>query len=537
MNAIRKRPISSRITIALVVAALLIIAVIQLPQQKAAAQEGQNLPWNELSLGAVTGPAGTLFYFDGTAGDSVSIEVNGISGFIPSIFLLDANKAPLAQELNAANTSAAILNATLFNTGLYYVQINGVNNSVGQFTILLKRGLPPGIPLPLDIETQGLLAPSLPVVYYDFQLNPTGPTQLEVRSMTEGYSPLVTVLDPNGEVVATLTSTHLVGVTLEFGPGEGTYKLAVDLGEFAEPVEFSALFSNVIPDSETPPTSNPPQTGPSTTQEANDGSSTICRITPDGDGANVRAGGSTEHDTVGFLAGGQYAQAIGYNPANGSWYEIILPNNVRGWIASFVVTTTGPCNTLSVTTYPAVGSSGGSSGGSGSPTATRTPTATGSPESTDEPDDPTATQPSGPTATYTPSYTPTTPPPPPTAPPDTTSLPPLNIPLDETASATDYVSYPNGDTQDKISWNVTGMNPNVALPGGRARLVITATCFGTGTEYITFFTTGQTYSCGQTIVDREVTYDSRTGLVTIDAIGGSGTYVQWVLTATATRLN
>jgi len=68
-------------------------------------------------------------------------------------------------------------------------------------------------------------------------------------------------------------------------------------------------------------------------------------------------------------------------------------------------------------------------------------------------------------------------------------------------------------------------------------LVIQATCFGTGTEHVTFFTGGQTYSCGQTLVDREVTYDSRTGQVTITATGGEGTYVQWVLTGTATRTN
>ena len=107
------------------------------------------------------------------------------------------------------------------------------------------------------------------------------------------------------------------------------------------------------------------------------------------------------------------------------------------------------------------------------------------------------------------------------------------IPLDDTASNLDYVSYPQGDTQDRVQWDITGMNPNVALTGGRARLVITATCYGTGTEYIEFFTGGQTYGCGDTVVDREVTYDTRTGMVTITAVGGQGTYVQWVLTGTA----
>lgn len=529
MTVISKKPVIARAVIALGVAILLVMSMIRLPEQKAVAQEGQGLPWNEITLGAVTGPGGTLFYFEGAAGDTISLEVNGISGFVPNIFLLDANKAPLAQELNAAGVASITLNATLFTTGLYYVQVNGVNNSVGQFIVLLQRGLPPGIPLIVDVETQGLLAPNLPAIYYDFQTSPIQPTYLKVRSLTEGYSPLVTVLDSNAEVVATLNSTQLVGVTLEFGPGSNEYKLAIDLGNFGQPVQFSVLVSHSTSDGSGASSSS----GPSVTQEPTDGSSSsVCRVRPDGDGANVRAGGSTDHQTVGFLAGNQTAQAIGYNPANGTWYEIILPNNVRGWIASFVVTTSGPCGALPLTTYPAASSSGGPSGGSPSPTYSPTPTGTQyTPTYTYTPT-------FGPS--YTPSHTPTYThtPPPPTAPPDSFSLPPMNIPMDGGPLVTsDYVSYPNGDTEDRISWNVTGMNPNVALPGGRARLVITATCSGSGTEYITFFTGGRNYTCGQTIVDREVTYDSRTGLVTITATGGTSTYVQWTLTARADRVN
>ena len=150
------------------------------------------------------------------------------------------------------------------------------------------------------------------------------------------------------------------------------------------------------------------------------------------------------------------------------------------------------------------------------------------------------------TATYTPTYTPTDVPPtatytptdpPPVAPPDANFNDPLNIPLDSTASVTDFVSHPTGDTVDRVRWDITGMNPNTVLSGGRAQLTISISCFGTGTDHVQFFTGGQTYSCGQTIVDREVTYDSRTGQVTITAVAGESTYVQWVVTGTATRIN
>jgi cysteine-rich repeat protein len=123
------------------------------------------------------------------------------------------------------------------------------------------------------------------------------------------------------------------------------------------------------------------------------------------------------------------------------------------------------------------------------------------------------------------------------APPDANFNSPLNIPLDSTASVTDFVSYPGGDHQDKVRWDIIGMNPNSSLSGGRARLTIAVSCFGSGIPNVQFFTGGQTFSCGQTIVDREVTYDSRTGQVTITAVGGANTYVQWVLTGTATRVN
>jgi hypothetical protein len=136
-----------------------------------------------------------------------------------------------------------------------------------------------------------------------------------------------------------------------------------------------------------------------------------------------------------------------------------------------------------------------------------------------------------PTLTFTRTPTPSVP----TAPPDNEFNTPLNVPLDSSASSTDFVSYPDGDTTDRVRYDVTGLNSNSALPGGRARLTITASCFGTGTANINFTTGGQTFKCGQTIVNRLVTADSRTGTIVIEAVGGTNTYVQWVLSGSAQR--
>lgn len=123
------------------------------------------------------------------------------------------------------------------------------------------------------------------------------------------------------------------------------------------------------------------------------------------------------------------------------------------------------------------------------------------------------------------------------APADARFNDPLDIPLDNTTSVLDFVSYPNGDTEDRVRYQVLGMNANPSLSGGQARLTIAVSCFGDNIDQIQVFAGGTTFSCGETIVDQTVTADSDTGSVTITAVGGVGTYVQWVLTGTATRVN
>ena len=145
-----------------------------------------------------------------------------------------------------------------------------------------------------------------------------------------------------------------------------------------------------------------------------------------------------------------------------------------------------------------------------------------------------------PTTEATPTRTPTSTPSGQIAPEDAPFNNPLDIPLDNTVSVLDFVFCPLGDTEDRVRWDITGMNPNSSLPGGRARLTIQASCFGQGTEHIQFFTGGQTYTCGQSVVDMEVAFASKMGSVTITAVGYDGvtnTYVQWVLTGTAIRVN
>ena len=191
-------------------------------------------------------------------------------------------------------------------------------------------------------------------------------------------------------------------------------------------------------------------------------------------------------------------------------------------------------------------------------TNTRTPRATATPQPpTETPVPPTATN------TRTPRNTATPPPPtetpvPPTATntrtPRATSTPrpPTGTPLAYAPADNDYeldvttgtvttisdmVSYSEGDQEDRVVYTVLNVNRDAKQPGGELTLTITATCTGTGVENIRFATGGQTFACGDTIISRQVVFDSKSGSILIAAFRGEGTLVTWTLTGTAEQVN
>ncbi|MCB9436468.1 MAG: SH3 domain-containing protein [Anaerolineales bacterium] len=364
-----------RIGIVLGILITIVGLIVYLPHE-AQAQDGQSLVWGELTLGQVIGSDGALYQFEGNPGDTVTIQVGGISGFLPTVTLLDASRAIVSQDLNVGQTATVTLNFTLFSADAYYVQIGEVNSSVGQFTILLERSLPPGIPLAAGILTTGAVAPNLTSVIYDFETNPSSNTWVQVRSITDGYSPQVVIMDMTGDVVVDLSSTRLVAASLELGPSDETLKMVVSLGEFATQASYEIEFAYTA--GGTPPVTS----GPEATPEVG-----LCTITSArADGVNVRSGGSTNHPSVGILRTTDTATGIGFNSANGGWYQIRLADGQVGWVASFVVNADGECNALPITTYGTAPAStqepddgpvftpqpdsGGSSGPSGTPEVT-----------------------------------------------------------------------------------------------------------------------------------------------------------------------
>lgn len=475
--------------------------------------QGGPLNYGDNAVGSLSAISPLNFFsFSGTEGDRVTIVVIGITpGIDPIVSLLSPFQQQLAVNDNdptSPGSTDARVTVTLGQSGMHTILVNSVNNAPGDYLIRLF-GQPAAASTDVS-ETGAAAALAGTTQVFSFNASPDTPLTLNVSTTTPGFEFVVRLFSPAGQAVAISSGTAQVSVALNVPPGIGVYTAEISpvyaniAGEIAvsvnpvgqtaqEPPPPDSTAAPVLVVSATPIPQLPTATS-ETPLEQPSPTFTVTSISLEQPTATTEV--QPEQPTPTTIAATV--------PPEVATATLVPPPTTVPPTATFV-----PPPTATFTAPPP-------------PTATFTPS---------------YTPPPPPTVTYTPSYTPTTPPPPPVAPEDARFNSPLNIPLDSTISVTDFVSYPEGDTEDRVRWDITGMNSNTALSGGRARLIIAVSCFGTGTDNVQFFTGGQTYSCGQTIVDREVTFDSRTGQVTITAIGGTGTYVQWVLTGTATRTN
>lgn len=518
---------SMRRLVSVVVALCLIAVLVSLPYtpNTSFAQEGeQQITYGENLPGQIAAGSTAVFYFEAEANDVAEVQILAF-GFAPVIQIQDAGKTQvLAANQNANNDTTVELTYTTVNAGRHYIVVGGVDASqAGQFGISLAKGereLPPGTPLGSDQTLQGSVDnPDVPAVY-DFATSPDSVVTVTVRSLTGGYSPIGSVQTENGEVIASLGNPRLSGFSLSFAPGGENLKLVIDKGVFDGTASFEVSLGGSTSTSST-------GSAPVATQQPSDGGSSSsssggsdlgvglasapssgCYLSV-GQRTNIRSGGSTSHPIIAVLGVDGYLAVTGYNSANGTWYQVSIPDGRTGWMASSVVGTGGSCNNLPVANYDPVSSGGGNTGGNSTPTYTYTPTTEG------------ATAPP-PTATTSEQ----------TAPPDNDYFTEVNI-KGGSSTVSGAISYPNGDTTDKIFYDVTGFDS--VKTSGDVQLIMV--CSGTGTENVrvNFNNVGSvgTVTCnGSATTTKFHTNDSDQGFVRIDLIGGSGAYVNWSLTLT-----
>jgi uncharacterized protein YraI len=533
------------------------------------------LDYGTAVLGTLSSQSPLAIYgFNGNAGERVTVQVISLT---PGFTVSTSINAPTQQQLalgipDPVDPGTLRASYRLTDTGFHTVIIS-TTGATGDYLVRLTAS-PPFEAQPLTSAPLSLtLTPDLPSQFFYIDGNPGASQIVNVVAESPDFAFGVVLRDSSGEIVGSYTGSGQQAIALSLPAGTMRYEIEVlpltpgQVGVVIVSVGTSSASTGSSGSSgstgSTGSTGSSPQPtatvsgsvpNPVSTTEVT-GGCVATNLT--GAAINVRGGPGTNFALVSSMAAGASLSVVG---SNSGWYAVYLPNGQTAWVFGDLVTlsgdctavpfvnpnqpiatptytytptstTTGPTPTYTYTqpgptaTFQQVGPTATYTNTQPGPTATYTNTQPG----------PTATYTYTPTHTYTPTYTPTTPPPPPEAPADSNYA--LVIPLDSTASITDFVSYPGGDREDRVSYRVTGMNPSVAFSGGQARMVITASCFGTGTQNVTFFASGQTYSCGQTVVDRIVNFDSNTGGVTITAVAGPNTYVQWVLTATVTRTN
>ncbi len=500
--------------------------------------QGGSLSYGANVIGTLSAQAPLAFFtFSGSAGDLVTVDIIGITpGLDPAVSLNSPTQQQLASNDNnpgSAVPSDARISLSLPQNGIYTILVNSVSGVMGDFLVRLNgqaaaQGTALGDPASTTTLTNGMQR------VFSFDADPEAPVTLSVSSESPGLSFQVTLRTADGQIVALLGGS---AVSLNLPPGQQTYTVTVLGLEGSGQVSVSAGRPTPPPTpipSPVPTDAVTATPSPTATLEASPTPLTTCMVASNGV-VNVRSGPGTNYDIIrqirpedAYVVTGLYL----------NWYLIDLDGTL-GWARNDVVSSFGPCDAI-----PPVDTSGQPAPATMTvpppvetqevevETESATPTVQQAlPTFAPQLPAPSATPLPSATSTFTPTATPQL------APEDARFNDPLTIPLDHSASVSNFVSYPDGDNEDRINWDIDGMNPTSSLSGGRARLVIAASCFGQNIDQIRFSTGGRTFTCGETIVNQEVNYDSRTGSVVITAVGGEGTYVQWTLTGTATRVN
>lgn len=499
---------------------LLLTALAALP----ALAQPNTLAYGDRVTGALSAAAPSAFYsFDGTAGDLVALRAVSLSPDLQVSLTVLSASGPLAFSTSDAATPTvgdSSLTLRLAQSGSFQIFVGSVTGAEGNFAVLLdKIDTSAPTPLPLDQVVEVAFAPGSLAQAYSLTTSGANPTTLIINNVSSDFLFTAWVFDAEGILVAALTSADIQNGALTFALTDGSYEVViVPLDSQAQGI----VTLSVAPQAAVQPVAPPAATAPSGSAPAG-----VCSVTPANNAVNVRSAPTENASIIGSLPVGTFAPADARTESG--WYRITL-NGQQGWVAGFVVVTNGDCSALPYVDAPPPSATEDVSGQGGQ--VTQAP-----PTATEQ-----GNQQTAPTATQEQQQQATEPPPPPTAttavqeaPADANFNAPLDVPLDGTAFSSDFVSFPTGDTEDRVRYSVTGLNPNVALPGGAANLQIIASCTGTGTENIEFFTGGRTYGCGDIVFQQLVSFDSNTGTITIRAIGGSATYVQWTLTASAPR--
>jgi cell division septation protein DedD len=463
-----------------------------------------------------------LYSFSGNTAEVVTIyALSWSEAFQPSLTVLGPTGQVAFNNNDALTPMAgdARVSVVLPQTGSYSVLVGSGNGAFGEYTLALRLTTP-GISTALSDAPVTLTIPPGGQAQA-FSISSNANTSVQIASLTGGFGIAGYISAPDGHILVAFDGAlPSINVALPADEASEPYILVIFGADATQTGDVSIQLGSA---SSTP---SPQATSDNTSQASVPADQ--CAAVAGVNGVNVRSGPGTGYNVIATLAPNDYLIVTGQN--NG-WYSGSI-NGSTGWVAGSVITLTGPCSNLPFVdvSAPAPTDSPSSEPTSTAPTDAA-PTEVG----------PTATQPTvvGPTAT-TPAPTATTPAPTATTPaptePAAQIAPPdnqLNLTIDRDSGGqlTDAVSYPDGDTSDRV--RVTISNLTNFSPNSTRDVTLTLVCTGSGTENISWGTGGPSSptpnGCGQSISVFHG-FDSNQTFVNIN-MSGPG-YVNWTLVAT-----
>lgn len=322
----------------LVTVSLLVIAATLI-----SAQDSGILTYGTVIQGVVGADnAPTQYMFSGTAGDVVSIRVNGAStGMDPNVRLVGPSGETLAANDNllAAFERSAVLTYRLPVSGNYTIIVSGTTgnyvltlslNEAATTTTRLEVGRPVGVVLPQPAGLQ----------VYSFNTDPVNTTTLLIDANPLVVDAYLEVLDANGQQVALLRG-DLDNACLSFGPGDQLNEVRIAAApEIVGNVTLTLGRGPCIVGTQPPvPVVVPPfQVTPI---------NGACTIGSSGN-FNVRTGPGLQNAILVVWPAQQPLVVTGVS-ADGQWYSVLALGS-PGWVARSVVIAAGPCNQVPIVT-------------------------------------------------------------------------------------------------------------------------------------------------------------------------------------------
>lgn len=239
--------LSGKLLTALIVMAALGVAVL--------AQSAESIAIGETQRGAVTPEnIAPTYFFDAREGQTLTIRLNILTpGFTPLALIADSDNALIGSISSAPGLGSVFSILTIRADGQYQVQVQGANDSFGEFEISVLEGSDALTPSPVPTATPDETIPSTPerAAHTLLEINQevAGLLSRETPSRTYGIPPgqiartIVLLTDSDseppmvtleivgtGEVIAVLTPP-VFGGTLYLPAGENVYTLRLSLRE------------------------------------------------------------------------------------------------------------------------------------------------------------------------------------------------------------------------------------------------------------------------------------------------------------------